>query len=179
MTHLSFEDLVAYFAGDHPGEETLEEHLFGCDACSREASRVAAITETLRAEIPPVLDASRLATLRARGLRVVENELRPGDRLTLEFPQQVDILLHRLAGLDLTSAETVAVRIVAESTGRTLVEVADARFDRSAGAVLIACQRHFAAFPPDTLFEVTVRGAGEQRIERYSVHHVFQTSARS
>jgi hypothetical protein len=45
VTHLTLEDLVAYFAGDHPGEEELEAHLMGCEACTREGSRIAAVTE--------------------------------------------------------------------------------------------------------------------------------------
>lgn len=173
MTHASFEDLVAYFAGDHPSEQSLEEHLFACAACSREASRVAAITETFRTEIPPVIDTAALEKLRSRGLRVLANDLRPGERRTVEFPRDVDILLHRLTGLDLASAETVGVRVLVESTGRALVDVPRAPFDRDSGAVLVACQQHFAAFPPDTLLEVTVRGKGIERVERYSIHHVF------
>jgi len=171
MNHPSFEELVAYFAGDHDGEGALEEHLFSCDACTREASRVAAITETLRSDIPPVIESARLSLLRARGLRVVENEFLPGDH-EIVFPRDVDVMVHRLGGLNLSAATSVGVRIFVESTDRTLVEIPAVKFDRDAGAVLIACQRHFAVMPPDVVMEVTVRGAAE-RVERYGIFHRF------
>ena len=31
-------------------------------------------------------------------------------------------------------------------------------FERAEGAVLIACQRHFATLPPDTRFELSIHG---------------------
>lgn len=173
MTHLDLADLAAYFAGDHADETRVEEHLFACATCTREAEAVAAITERLRGEIPVVVDAERLARLQARGLVIRENSIAPETPTTTPFPADVDVLLHRLSGLDLSDATRVDVSVSVESTGRPLLTVPDVRFDRDAGAVLVACQRHFEVMPPDTLMEVRVHTPSGERVRRYSIMHVF------
>ena len=52
--------------------------------------------------------------------------------------------------------------------------VPDVPFDAAAGEVLIACQRHYASFPPDIVFEVTAhRAGGPVLAARYTVLHVY------
>jgi anti-sigma factor RsiW len=173
---VAWDTLADYWAGDlpPPAEEAVDEHLMGCAACSAVSARVAAIAETLRTEIPPVITGDELAALRARGLRIVENPMAPGARKPVVFPAGVDLLIHRLGGLDLTRATRVAFILRVEGTGRVLVDIDDAPFDRAAGAVLVACQKHFAALPPDTVAEVRARdAAGAEVAATYTILHRF------
>jgi hypothetical protein len=172
-----FDRLVEYWSGElaAPDELAVDEHLMGCAACTAESARVSAVTEALRAEIPPLLTTDGLAKLRARGLVVTENPMTPGERREVVFPKTTDILLHRLGGLDLASATRVDFRIWVESTGAPILELPNAPFDRDGGAVLVACQQHFAAYPPDTVAEVTVtRATGTAPAARYTILHRFE-----
>lgn len=173
MSHLSAEDLVAYFAGDHPDETAVEEHLFGCGACTREAARVAGVTETIRDMVSPVVRRSTVDRLRAKGKRVMDNRVARGSRGDVIFPRDVDFLIHHLEGLDLTTATRVDVRVSAESSGQEITHLDDVPFDRDAGAVFIACQRHFEAFPPDTVIDVTVHSTHGDVRERYPILHLW------
>lgn len=172
--HLDWAGLVDYWAGDLGADELAahEEHLFGCEACSQLSAQVAAITEALRGQIPMLLTPSLVAQLHARGLRIVENPMQPGERRAVAFPKSADILLHRLGGLDLETATEVRCELRVESTGESITTVEEAPFDRARGEVLLACQQHFAAYPPDTLAEVRVRAAdGGERIATYTILH--------
>jgi anti-sigma factor RsiW len=168
--------LVDYWAGDlaRVEGERIEEHLFGCGACTAEAARVAAVTEALREMIPPVLSRERLERLRATGVRMRENEFVPGERREVAFAADADLMIHRLGGLDLSGADRVTCRIVAESTGAPMAALGEVPFERDEGAVLIACQRHFAAFPHDTRFELSIHRPG-QPVENaaYTVLHLY------
>jgi len=172
-----WEALVAYWAGDLPsGEEhALEEHVMGCEACSAESARVAAITETLRAMIPAVIDRALLERLRARGLRVRESPFAPGDRREAHFTRDLDVLVFRLGGLDLSRAETVEFAMRDERSGQILTASQNVAFDRDAGDVLLCCQRHYAGLPPDVVVEVKVRAAGgAEQVAQYTILHRFE-----
>jgi hypothetical protein len=173
---LAFETLVAYWAGDlEPNEsDAVEEHVMGCAACTESSARVAAVTEAIRAQIPPILSRDAVATLRGRGVRVVDNPVAPGERRTVAFPPNVDVLLHRLGGIDLSWATRVGMTVSVEETGDVIFESDDVPFDREAGEVLIACQKHFSAFPPNIVFQVRARDdAGREATTLYTVPHVF------
>lgn len=73
-----------------------------------------------RATIPPVISAGQLAALRARGLRIGENVVQPGQRTPLTFRADLDVLAHRLRGLDLSQADHVQGR-KGEGGGERLV----------------------------------------------------------
>src|SRR5215472_12144849 len=118
-TPLPWEQLVAYWAGDLPlgDEAAFEEHLMGCATCSAASARVAAITETLRAMIPPIVTRARVEQLRAKGLRIRESAFAPGDRREEWFTPDVDILIFRLGGLDLARAARVEFSLRDEASG--------------------------------------------------------------
>lgn len=181
-TPLAWAELVDYWAGDlEPSElDRLDEHLLGCGACAEQSARVSAVTETVRGLIPPFVDHARMVAFRARGLRVKDNPIQPGSRTPVVFNvQATDILLHRLVGLDLSAAERVGIQVTFEETGQVALEEPDVPFDRDSGEVLIACQRHFAAFPPNIVAEVTVHhAAGRARVARYAIPHVWEEVAR-
>lgn len=85
-----------------------------------------------------------------------------------------DLLLHRLGGLALDDAARVSFRMLVESTGEELVAQDAVPFERDAGRVLVACQKHYAVMPPDTLAEVTVHPAsGPTRTSTFTILHRF------
>lgn len=175
-TPVSWEQLVDYWAGELAGdvEAALEEHLFACPPCAAASAGVAALTEALRTEIATLLTAEAVDRLRARGLRIAENRMRPDERRQVSFPADVDLLIHRLGGLDLSRAVRVGFSMRIEATDRVVVEIDDAPFDRQAGEVLVACQHHFDVFPPDTVARVTARDEhGAETVAEYTILHLF------
>jgi len=173
---IAFETLVAYWAGDLGSIESdaVEEHVMGCASCTQASARVAAISEAVRAQIPPVLSRDAVAQLRKRGVRVIDNLVRPGERKQASFSPSTDILLHRLAGLDLSRATSVDVTVSVEETGDVIFQSRGVPFDRDAGEVLIPCHKHFSAFPPNIVFGVRVRDeSGNENVTVYTVPHVF------
>jgi hypothetical protein len=173
---LPWSRLVDYWAGDPDAAESdrIEEHLFGCESCSAQLARVAGIAEALRTAIPSVVAPDQMSQLRARGLVIEENPVAPGTRREVEFRPGVDILIHRLHGLDLARAERVQVSVSVESTGAMVFEDHFAPFDRARGEVLIACQRHFSHLPRDIAFDVRAYdGSGEVSRATFLVPHVF------
>lgn len=174
---ISEEQLVTYWAGElDPTEvDRLDEHLMGCATCTEASARISAVTEALRALIPPILDHARLALLRAHGHRILENPVQPGERKTVVFSADTDLLIHRLAGLDLTTATNVGIVITVEETGVVLRTEPSVPFDRDSGELLIACQPHNAAVPPNIVIEVRARDAsGSERVARYPIPHIYE-----
>jgi Putative zinc-finger len=173
---VSWAELADYWAGDLPPAvaERLEEHLFGCAACSAVSASMAAITEALRAEIAPLLTPDALDRLRARGLRIAENRMLPHERKRVPFPAEVDLVIHRLGGLDLSRATRVGFTLRIEGTDRVVVDIEDAPFDRATGTVLLACQHHFDVLPPHTVAEVRARDdSGAETVAEYTILHDF------
>ena len=121
-----------------------------------------------------MISPAQLEALHARGLAIVETAFVAGQRTPVAFAPGVDLLVHRLGGLDLTRAERVEVVVRSESSG--VAQEPFAPFDRERGEVLIACQRHFDVFPRDVVFDVRVfRGAAPPETAAYLVPHVFST----
>jgi hypothetical protein len=173
---VSWEQLVDYWAGELDGavEASLEEHLFGCAACTATSASVAALTETLRAEIATLLTADAVARLHARGLRIAENPMLPAERKQVPFPADIDLLIHRLGGLDLSRATRVSFSMRIEESDQVVVEIDDAPFDRDAGAVLLACQHHFDVLPPNTVARVrTQDDRGTVTVAEYTILHLY------
>jgi anti-sigma factor RsiW len=173
VTHPTREQWIDYFSGEAADEESLEAHLMSCGACASSAAEVAAIVEALRQMIAATLTASGLERLRARGVRVREHPLAPGGPHDAVFPADADVLLFRLAGLDLSRAADVQLTMRVEDTGAVLM-TDRASFDRNGGELLLACQRHFASFPPNAVAEVRVRDDdGRESTTRYTIHHHY------
>jgi hypothetical protein len=173
---IALETLVAYWAGDlEPAEgDAVEEHVMGCPSCTTASARVAAVSEALRAQIPPVLSSDGVAKLRARGARIVDNPVLPGERKPAVFSAGIDVLLHRLGGLDLARAARVDLKVMVEETGDVLLQTSDVPFERETGEILVACQKHYSAFPPNIEFAVhAYDDAGHETVTHYTVPHVF------
>jgi Putative zinc-finger len=172
-----WQTLVEYWAGElsQPDEQALEEHLFGCEACSQRSGSVAAISEGFRGMLPPILSPERLAELRARGMTILESHFAPSERKEVPFPAEVELMVHNLGGLPLEHATRVSFSLYLESDpARMLMAFDDVPFDRANGRVLLACQQHYAAFPPDTVAELQIHGADDQpRSVRYTILHRY------
>lgn len=168
--------LVDYWAGDLDDGETaaVDEHLFGCADCTAASARVAAVTQALRSAIPTVVVRSVIERMRARGTRIRENGFSPGDRREVEFSPEAELLIHRLGGVDLTAAERVDLRITSESTGAVVSAFESVPFDAAEGAVFVACQRHYADLPHDTVMSLSIHAAGAPpRTATYTILHRF------
>ena len=97
-----------------------------------------------------------------------------GERKEAIFPPDADLLIHRLGGLDLSRVTRVGLTVKVEETGETIFQTDDVPFDREAGDVLIACQRHFSAYPPNLVFEVRSHDTSyRETLAVYAVPHVF------
>jgi hypothetical protein len=178
-TPIAWEDLVAYWADELDAEavDRVDEHVMGCATCSAESARVSAVTTAIRAMIPPIIDHARLESIRAAGHVVRDNVLAPDVRRPAAFDASTDFLVHRLQ-IDLSRAAKVEVRVTVEESGATLLVEPSAPFDRDSGEILVACQRHFANFPPNIVIEVHAHEAqGPARVARYPVPHVFERRA--
>jgi hypothetical protein len=169
--------LVDYWAGElpDPEQQVLEEHLFGCACCSQRSASVAAITESIRGMLPPIVTPELVERLRQRGMTIVENRFSPGERKEVAFPADVELLIHRLCGLPLEQAARVSFSLHVEGDPqRVLMALDDVPFDCESGSVLLACQQHYASMPPDTVAEVHVHGPGaEPRRLQFTILHRF------
>jgi hypothetical protein len=170
--------LVDYWAGDLDEAETaaVDEHLFGCGACTATSARVAVVTEAVRDVLPPVVTRARVERLRAGGVRVRENAFQPGARSDVDFTRDADLLIHRLEGLALADAARVDLRITSEATGDEISSFEGVPFDATAGTVLVACQRHYSALPHDTVMTVSIHApSAPPRTARYTILHHWES----
>jgi len=170
---VSFADLADYWTDDLDPERSrhVEDHLFDCASCADRTARVAELVRALRAIVPPVVSRDRLARLEHDGVRVRTTEVQPGARVTVAFSPDVDLLVHRLKA-DLTHAFWVDCDVL-DANGARLLGLEQVPFDREAGEVLIACQRHYMAeYPPDVCFRVSaVDTDGTLTTREYRVFH--------
>ena len=174
-THGIAEDWIDFFANELDPEtgERLELLLFECPRCAAEAERWGGIVGSAGAAIPPVIAPDMLRSLQRHGEPMTENVMRPGESRGARFPEGGRLLLHRLQGLDLGSADRVDVALRTPS-GTPLMRFEDVPFNRDAGEVIVACQRHVGeSFPANIVFEIERRT--DDRVEvlaEYTVDHL-------
>ncbi len=175
-TPLSWSDLVLYWAEDDdalPEIERIEEHLMGCAVCSADSEVVAKLALGVRDFVPTTVTRAHIGRLVSRGAKISENAFIPSVRKAVTFSAGDDFLIHRLGGVDLASAQRVDLTVRTESAGTVIHSENNVPFDTHEG-VLIACQRHFAALPPDTVFEIRVTDStGKVQEASYPIPHQF------
>ncbi len=175
--HLPWEELCDYWTGelDAEAEASVEAHTMSCEACAQRSSGLHALTEALRMLTPPMIDAATLAKLSARGLRVLENPMQPGELRSVVFPADVDLLVHRLGGLALADVSQVDLQMRVEETGAVLVVLEAAPFDVATGSVLLLCQQHYASLPPNVVSALALHHAdGSVTRSEYTIRHRFE-----
>jgi hypothetical protein len=167
--------LVDYWTADldEPTAAGVEEHLFACTTCTAQMERIQRVIGAFRAGLAPVISPAQLADLRSSGLVIEESSFAPGQKQEARFAPNLDLLIFHLGGLALADAEQVSVTVRSEANG-VIHEDPIAPFDRDRGEVLVACQKHFAAFPRDIVFDVRVQRPGRAAdVASYAVPHVF------
>jgi hypothetical protein len=171
--HLSWDELVDYWADEHPDPDAIEAHTMGCVDCTTLSERVAAVTHALGRLVPPFLSTEALAKLRTRGLRIDEAVFQPEDRREVVFPRELDVLIFRLQGLP-DDAVRLDFTMFIEGTETRVVELANVPFVQ--GTALLACQQHYASLPPDVVVSLRATHAdGRQTETRYTILHRFES----
>ena len=177
----SYETLVGLWAGELDESEAaaVDEHLFACDSCAAVTEHLASVVGGLREKIPFVISHAHRERLAEAGTRIHVTQVEPTpDRSaskSARFTPDVDLLVFALRG-DVSKADRVDVEI-ASPTGEPRYVLEDVPFDRKAGEVLIACQRHFEGMFPagDPVFSVHAIEAGARRaVGDYVVTHVWR-----
>jgi hypothetical protein len=168
-----FETLARWWLDDLPEAEStaLEEHLFACDGCAAASERLGELVSGLRGWIPPIISHAHRDRLTRQGKRIRLTPVDAGVSVCARFDPDLDLLVHVLRG-DLSRAERVDMEIARPDTGWRLV-LEHVPFDRTAGEVLVACQRHYRdILPGDPVFRVFAVEHGERRsVGEYLVIH--------
>ena len=78
---------TAWVLGELPEAESeqLEQHFFGCDACTRNVERMFSLVAQLAAALPPVLTLARREALVARHPALPAIDVEPGRRALLNL----------------------------------------------------------------------------------------------
>ena len=174
--HLSWDELVDYWADEHPDPDAIEAHTMGCAECASLSERVADVAHALGRLAPPLLSTELLGKLHARGLRIGESAFRPGERREVLFPRELDVLVFRLQGVP-NDAVRLDFTMSVEGTGAPVVQLADVPF--ADGAALLACQQHYASLPSDVVVSLQATHRDGRRSETcYTILHRF-TQARA
>jgi anti-sigma factor RsiW len=168
--------LIQYWLGElaDADEQALEEHLFDCDACAGISGEVADLVDALRERVPATLTEAAIARLEQRGVRMRHTRIRPGERVSVPFGPDVDLLVHRLQ-IDLAAIERIDVEAASAGDGTILVAVPDVMFEPGRGEVNVVCFRHYAeALPPDAALRlVAVEPTGRRVVGEYGVMHLI------
>jgi hypothetical protein len=167
---LSFDVLVDVWSGERFAPE-LEDHVFACDRCGQQFVRLGKLVTALRGLVPMFISHAHRDRLAQSGMRMRFTRVSAGVTVNVPFPRDVDLLVHVLQ-VDTSGAESVDVDICTRD-GKPLVTFEHVPFDRDAGEVLVACQRHYGEiFDEDPLFRVHTRdGTGRRVAGEYVVLH--------
>ena len=172
--------LLDYWLGVLPPstEETVEEHLLGCDACGDRCREVIALSESLRALARSgslqVVVTDRLVTQATEsGLRVREYAPAPGEAIQCTVAADDDLLIARLAA-DLTTVSRVDLSWC-DPRGVEQIRMADIPIRADAGHVICQQSITWAKASPSAsmiarLLAVDHRG-DERLLGEYTFHH--------
>jgi hypothetical protein len=151
--------------------ESVDEHLFSCDACAQAFERLGALIAGLRELVPPVISHAHRARLAAAGVVIRETQVEPDIVADARFSPEIDLLVHVLRA-QLGGVERVDLEVVG-ADGQTIWELEHVPFDEHAGEVLIACQRHYGAeLTGDPEFRLhAVSGGVRRALGTYLVRH--------
>ncbi len=136
-------------------EETVEEHLLGCDQCGARLREVIALAEGVRklaraGSLPMVVSDAFLERAAAAGLRVREYAPPPGGSVQCTVTAEDDILVGRLAA-NFSAAKRVDL-CICDDRGFEQIRLRDIPFNSAAGSVILQQPITYAkAAPSETL----------------------------
>ena len=162
--------LADYWFGelDVPNEERLEEHLFGCAACSRRLHEIAALGEGVRqlagqGLVHVVITPSFLRAAARNGLRVREYALAPGEQVACTVTPDDDLVVARLCA-DFAGVATVDLRCQVEGFPEQRIE--DVPVDPGSRELIVsqAMPTLRALGPSVTRLRLVARRGSEERL---------------
>ena len=172
--------LADYWLGALAGreEETVEEHLFGCDECGARLREVIALAEGVRklargGSLRMVVSDAFLERAAEEGLRVREYAPPPGGSVQCTVTAEDDILIGRLAA-DLNTAKRVDL-CMCDDRGVERIRLTDIPFNSAGGCVAFQQPITYAkAAPSETLIArlVALDDSGhEHLLGEYTFNH--------
>jgi len=157
---------------DEATAASLEAHLFECDPCAEDWTKLASVVRGLRETIPMVISRAHRERMVKSGKRVLVTEVPVGVDTPARFAPELDLLVFALK-VDLADVDRVRVDIVSPDGSKRFIEE-DVPFDRARGEVLVACQRHFEGmFESDPTFEVHAMDP-PRRLASFRVLHAWR-----
>jgi anti-sigma factor RsiW len=179
---IGFEALVAYWLGEltAAGEAPVEEHLFGCAACTERLEQLAALAFGVRAVVrdgalQAVISQAFLEQMQRSGMRVREYRLAPGARVACTIGAADDAVASRLqvalAGVSRVDAEQ---RIELPDGRVRQWRLEDVPFDPAAGELISLPSAAALRKMPAHTFRVrllAVDAAGDRSLGEYTFAH--------
>jgi hypothetical protein len=136
-------ELIPWWLGELAGdrEAELEEHLFGCEACSARLRELARLGEGIRqvtraGDLDAVLTAAFIRRLQQSGLRVREYRLQPGSSVNCTVTPEDDLVIAHLRA-PLEGVQRLDL-LFDDLTRGERWRVEDVAFDAATGEVVIA-----------------------------------------
>jgi hypothetical protein len=177
MSHPSSETLAAYWLGELPEADllTLEDHVFGCAACTAASARMAALPRALTFAVQPVVNSALAARLLALDPNARRIAVGAGGLAVVDFSGGAEAQLVVFES-DLRSATQVDVTLCARD-GTPLLQRTAVPFDAEAGTVIIACRRHYlnvGDFPLEITLRVDATADGQKRsLGSFDIDHIL------
>jgi hypothetical protein len=176
MSHVNAETLAAYWLGDLAEADALavEEHLFGCEPCTAQSARMAALPRALAFAVPPVVSSAEAQRLERLDSRIRRTVIAPGGRAVADFSSGVTAQLVVLEA-DLRGAASVDVTLCTRD-GTPLRKQEGVPFDAQAGTITIACRDYYATgapFPLEvTLLVEAATEGGRKPLGKFDIDHI-------
>jgi hypothetical protein len=183
-TPLALDSILAYGRGELSSSEAeaLEEHYFGCAACTARLEMVRRLEEEIatlfrQGRVSSSVTGELVRHASGVGLRLRVYELGPGERVACTAAPADDFVVLRLAVPGLADEE--AVDLEAESVDLTSGErssqlMTDIAVDRSAGEIVYAHSAALVRTFPRSRWTMTARlrgPRGERKLVPYELDH--------
>jgi hypothetical protein len=170
--------LVAYWAGDDPEIDRVEDHVFACDVCAGKLSGIARLADGVArvasrrggfemVVTPPILD-----RLTHDGLRIRHYRVGPGGTVACTVAPDDDLVVSSLEA-DLEGVDRVDV-VKTNEKGVVVGRYTDVPVDRASREILYAVSGDRLRKLPKTVVEVEIVGkgpGGPRRLGVYTFDH--------
>jgi hypothetical protein len=170
--------LLDYWLEDaEPGDvDAVEEHLLGCEACSRLLGSVVAIGGGVRrlsreGAVEMVVTPSFLARIAEQGLHTREYRVAPGGRVDCTVTPQDDILVARLLG---NFGGLTRLDLITDQEGQPTHRVLDVPFNSEVGELIVAQAMPYVRKLRDARLQIRLvspEATGDRLIGAYTFDH--------